>query len=267
VASTAAADRYAEAYGGAARAYLELLDPTLAPVVHRIVDLLDGEPNERLLDLATGTGAIAREAVARGLRVHGVDVAAGMIALAREVGPEEIEYGVADAASLPFDDATFDQATCGFGLSHMPDPGAVLREIRRVLRPDGVFVESSWGAQGANAAFAVVLDELGRASNGQLHAFAGILDEDTWAHVRSGADLIGGAGFAVDVLTERLEGRYESPDAAIAWALAWPDYGLVAERLTAEQRVAFERRVRERLAEVPLNWWFAINYYVAQRTG
>ena len=44
-------------------------------------------------------------------------------------------------------------------------------------------------------------------------------------------------------------------------------YGLAAERLPADQRVAFEHRTRERLDEVPLTWWFAINYYVARRAG
>jgi hypothetical protein len=58
---------------------------------------------------------------------------------------------------------------------------------------------------------------------------------------QSGSRLIADAGFAVDVLSER--------------------------RLTTEQRVAFEAKVHERLAGVSLNWWFAINYYVARRTG
>jgi SAM-dependent methyltransferase len=199
--------------------------------------------------------------------VHGVDVAPGMIAIAGDVSTEEIAYGVADATNLPFEDATFDAATCGFGLSHMTDPGAVLREIRRILRPEGMFIESSWGAEGDNAAFAVILNELGQAVDGELHAFANILDEGTWADPQSGAQLICDAGFAVDSLTENLEGRYVSPGDALAWALAWPDYGLVAERLTTDQRVAFERRVHERLADVPLSWSFAINYYVARRTG
>jgi SAM-dependent methyltransferase len=263
----AATDRYAEGYGGAARTYLELLDPTLAPVVRRVIDLVGAERDERLLDVATGTGAIAREAAKRGLSVCGVDVAPGMIAIARATSPESIDYEVADATDLPFSDATFTAATCGFGLSHMPDPGVVLNEIGRVLRPGGIFVESSWGADGENAAFAVILDELRRARGGELHAFAGILDEDTWADPDTGAQLIGDAGFTVAVVTERLEGRYESAERALAWALAWPDYGLAADRLASDERAAFARAVRERLAEVPLDWWFAINYYVSRSTG
>src|SRR5258708_5207354 len=104
----------------------------------------------------------------------------------------------------------------GFGLSHMTDPGVVLKEIGRVLRAGGIFVESSWGADGENAAFAVILDELRRARGGELHAFAGILDEDTWADPDTGAQLIRDAGFTVAVVTERLAGRYYSPERAPA---------------------------------------------------
>lgn len=255
------AARFAAGYSGGAVAYQGVLDPTLAAVADRVVELAGVEPGQRVLDVATGTGAIARRAHERGAAVVGLDVASGMVEVARRASSEAITFVVGDAAKLPFADNSFDAVTCGFGLSHMPDVDAVLSEIRRTLTEGGCFVESSWGSDGSNRAFAAVLRELARSSGDDVHAFGDILDEATWADPAAGSAILAQHGFTVDVLTESVRGRYSDPASALAWTLAWPDYGETAARLEPRARQAFESAALQSVAAEELDWWFAINYF------
>lgn len=262
-----APQQYAAGYGKAAQDYMRVLDPTLSPVHRRIVELARVGAGMRLLDLATGTGAVARVAAANGATITGVDVAPGMVELARRHSPSELRFEVADASALPFESHSFDAITCGFGLSHMPHVQDVLAEVRRVLIPAGVFVESSWGAAGESPAFSAVLQTLKRHSNGDVHAFAGILDEDTWADPDRGLQVIRSAGFqTVDVLTERCEGTFASPGHVLEWTLAWPDYGETAAAL-GDAAEAFRVEALEDAGRADLLWWFGINYFVATAPG
>lgn len=107
------------------------------------------EPGGTALDVACGTGRLAEAlamAAGTGGRVVGVDVARGMLARAerraqraRASGTQAgtLEYRVADALDLPFDDASFDAATIGFGLRNLPDYERGLREMARVVKPGG----------------------------------------------------------------------------------------------------------------------------------
>jgi len=153
--------------------------------------------------------------------------------------------------------------TCGFGLSHMPDVPAVLAEVARVLGPAGRFVESSWGAEGDNRAFAAVLAELGTATGGAVHAFGDILDEEMWADPRRGASALAAAGFDIEVVTERFHGSYDDATHALDWTLAWPDYAETFQALSGPDRQLFKHRAVAAAAETDLDWWFAINYFIA----
>src|ERR1700681_2038374 len=89
-------------YDAHAAEYAQRLDPTLAPAVERLVELAGARRGIRLLDLATGTGAVARTAARTGASVVGVDLSPGMLAVARELAPE-IDFRLADAHALPFE--------------------------------------------------------------------------------------------------------------------------------------------------------------------
>lgn len=101
---------------------------------------------ERVLDLGSGTGDIARE-LARGAasQVVAADLVPDMLRLARTRSVEvndpqqraRIDYLVADALRLPFPDATFDCITSGFLIRNVPDVPAALAEMARVLKPGG----------------------------------------------------------------------------------------------------------------------------------
>jgi len=89
-----------------------------------------------VLDVATGTGAVAAELVARGCTVVGIDQSAEMLAVARARLPG-LEFLEGRAESLPFEDASFDALTFTYLLRYVDDPVATLRELRRVVRTGG----------------------------------------------------------------------------------------------------------------------------------
>ena len=101
-------------------------------------------PDQRVLDVATGTGMVARALVrASGCRVVGVDQSPQMLARAQEMVARDpslagrITFTEAYAERLPFADAEFDHVTFTYLLRYVEDPGATLRELARVLRPGG----------------------------------------------------------------------------------------------------------------------------------
>lgn len=95
-------------------------------------------PGKRLLDVATGTGLVAREAVGilgGAADVVGLDLSAGMLRQARAALP--IALVQARAEALPLADASVDLVTMGYALRHVPDLVRAFAEFRRVLRPGG----------------------------------------------------------------------------------------------------------------------------------
>jgi len=92
---------------------------------------------DRVLDACCGTGDLAIAAKRRrGARVTGLDFSERMLDRARRKEPA-LEWIEGDLLALPFDDASFDSATVGFGVRNVADLAAGLRELRRVLRPGG----------------------------------------------------------------------------------------------------------------------------------
>jgi SAM-dependent methyltransferase len=91
------------------------------------------------LDLGCGEGRTGAVLRSRGHRLTGVDVAPSLAALASETGAYD-EVQVADAATVPFGDGSFDLVTAFMSLQDMDDPGAALRESARVLEPGGRLV-------------------------------------------------------------------------------------------------------------------------------
>lgn len=103
----------------------------------RILDLLDVRPGARLLDIACGLGYLADRAAGRGLATAGIDISAVALRYAhgefRRVGC----FVLGDAERLPWPDGYFDYAVNLGSLEHFVDPGGAVREMARVLRPDG----------------------------------------------------------------------------------------------------------------------------------
>jgi demethylmenaquinone methyltransferase/2-methoxy-6-polyprenyl-1,4-benzoquinol methylase len=93
-------------------------------------------PGDRVLDAACGTGDLALEAVKAGGRVTGLDFSEPMLERARRKS-SAVEWVRGDVLALPFADASFDAVTIGFGIRNVEDLEAGLRELARVLRPEG----------------------------------------------------------------------------------------------------------------------------------
>ncbi|MCU9839024.1 methyltransferase domain-containing protein [Ruegeria sp. WL0004] len=120
-----------------------------------ILDHLALKPGEAVLDIGSGNGIMARDMlgiVGRSGSVTGLDAAEPMIAMARALCPGG-KFVRGDACELPFDDCSFDAVTAAQLLCFLPDPDAALREMRRVLRPDGrlVILDTDWGSLVWNA--------------------------------------------------------------------------------------------------------------------
>jgi len=111
----------------------------------RLVNMANGKPGQRALDICCGTGDITLQLAARGLNVVGVDFSQPMLDIARirlnqchSARPEtgsQVEYINADAQSLPFPDSSFDVVTVGYGLRNLASWQEGLREMCRVARP------------------------------------------------------------------------------------------------------------------------------------
>ena len=111
-----------------------------------LVSRVAAGPGDTVLDVATGTGAVARELIRRKrCTVVGLDQSPEMLAEARgRLGPEvKLVEGTADR--LPFPDASFDALTFTYLLRYVADPAATLRELARVVRPGGTVAALEFG--------------------------------------------------------------------------------------------------------------------------
>lgn len=151
----------ADRYDRNARLYEYWWAPVLASSAARLLDRCDpfvrSTTRERssldILDLGTGTGALAVDAAARWpeARITGTDVARGMLSVARgraraALGERAstLRWQRADAGKLPMADASFDLVVSSFVLQLVPDRPAAMREILRILRPGGRLSFVTW---------------------------------------------------------------------------------------------------------------------------
>jgi ubiquinone/menaquinone biosynthesis C-methylase UbiE len=125
----------------------ERLAARFAPVQDQLVNLLRISRGDRVLDLATGTGEVAVRAARNGGTVTGIDIAAPMLAKARERAAQEgvkITFDLGDVEYLPYDDATFDVVISNFGVVFAPDHANVAAELARVSRPRARLGFTAW---------------------------------------------------------------------------------------------------------------------------
>ncbi|WP_077003305.1 methyltransferase domain-containing protein [Variovorax sp. KK3] len=182
----------------AAQVYEDVLVPNLfLPSTQRALEKAAIARGETVLDMASGTGIGARlaaDATGSAGRVVGVDSDAGMLAVARRAGAADgagaLHWLRADAQSVPLSSSRFDAALCLQGLQFFAAPDVALAELRRVLRPGGRLVVSTWGpltSMPGHAAVYAALDALGIDTASPRRGFQ--------LHATTLAEWLGDAGF------------------------------------------------------------------------
>jgi SAM-dependent methyltransferase len=142
--ATLAAENLMFTLGDAYEMYMGRWSRLLAPSYVSFAAVKDGE---RVLDVGTGTGALAAavEAKTRTSEIVGVDPSAGFIAYAKKAARSpRLRFEVGDGQALPYADAAFDQTMSMLVLNFIPDHEKALREMRRVTRPGGVISTCVW---------------------------------------------------------------------------------------------------------------------------
>ena len=152
--SVEAAERYEAAF-------VPALFADWAPI---LVDAAGVRPGQAVLDVACGTGVVAREASDRvGVRgrVVGLDFNEAMLVVARRIRPD-IEWRQGDAAAVPFESSTFDVIVCQAALMFMADPGQALREMARLVKPTGTVAIQVWASRDVQSGFKPFYDVVAR---------------------------------------------------------------------------------------------------------
>jgi SAM-dependent methyltransferase len=140
----------------AAEAYESKFVPALfAEWASLIVEAAGVGAGHAVLDVACGTGVVAREAANRvgaSGRVVGADINKAMLAVARRLSPE-LDWRRGDACDLPFPDGSFDAVLCQAALMFFPDPAGALREMGRVVSDTGTVAVQVWAGLDTQPAY------------------------------------------------------------------------------------------------------------------
>src|ERR1041385_1020091 len=118
------------------------------PYAADLVKRLSGRSLSKVLEIAAGTGVVTRAMASplpEGVSIIASDLNEAMLEQAESVGTTRpVEWRQADAMALPFPDEMFDAVICQFGVMFFTDKAKAFEEVRRVLRPGGVFVFNVW---------------------------------------------------------------------------------------------------------------------------
>jgi len=211
-----------------------------------LADIAGVEPGHSVLDVACGTGIVARtvaDRLAGRGRVVGVDRNDGMLAVARRVRPD-LEWRQGDVAALPFDDRSFDAVLCQMALMFFPDRTAALRAMGRVGRPGGVVALAVPASLEEQPAYGPFVEMAARVAGPEAVS----LLSTYWScgDLRELQNTVTGAGLDVtEVRTHAGTARFASPDAlAVTEVEASP----LAARLGPEQYAAIRAGAGEVLA-------------------
>jgi ubiquinone/menaquinone biosynthesis C-methylase UbiE len=120
------------------------------PLLDHLVRAAEVRPGERVLDVGTGTGALAVRLARARAAVTGVDLAPALVQTARSLAAEEgveVHYDVGDAEDLPYEDGRFDVVTSSVGAIFAPDHARVAGELARVCRPGGRLILGNWSPE------------------------------------------------------------------------------------------------------------------------
>ena len=227
-----------------------LLHQLFEPWAEELITRAGIGAGHRVLDVASGLGPVARLAAAAAGpagRVVASDISAAMLtaAAARPVpqGWAPIEYLQCPVSAITAADDSFDVVLCQHGLQFFPDRAGAAAEMRRVTRPGGTIVLSTWAAEHPLGLFGPVNQVLRDA--GMAEPYPRAFDSDSYRlSVADLHDLLQAAGFhGVRVETVELDATWQTAEAATATLLGTP-YGPLVSALPADA----QQQLRARLA-------------------
>jgi ubiquinone/menaquinone biosynthesis C-methylase UbiE len=206
------------------------------------------QDGDRVLDVACGTGLVARRvsAVSRQLCVvTGIDLNEGMLNVARS--DSGIEWRQGSATELPFESGTFDVVLCQQGLQYFPDRAKALQEMARVLAPGGRLSLNVWGALERQPFHAAVIATIGEYLG--EHARAAFDLAFSLNTARELRQLAAGAGLSnIQIRFAHRTMRYPVPARLVAGFVATTPVAAQFRALPDDRQEAFVARVAEQLA-------------------
>jgi ubiquinone/menaquinone biosynthesis C-methylase UbiE len=244
----------------------ELVPAVFGPWAPILIELAPPKPGDRVIDIACGTGIVARTAAARvgrGGAVAGVDLNPGMLKVARTVKTTDeaasVQWYEASADRLPFPDGSFDVAYCQLGLQFFADRPAALREMRRVLSTEGALAVMVWRGIRESPGFEAFAEILERnvspAAATIMRAPFGLSDADDLSR------LVAAAGFRNITIQQRV-GAVEFPSVerfVLSYVAGSPLASHVSqasevarESLTVDTKLALEKYVSSRGLSFPI---------------
>ena len=276
---TSCADRYDRLAAGYGQWWAPVLAPAARGLADELASLAAACPDARVLDVGTGTGTLAIELVRRypRLGVTGVVASAGMLAQARGQARHSLphddvrrlDFVLGEAAQLPLDDGSFDAVVSSFVFQIVPNRHAALREVRRVLRRDGLLAFVTWLGDDAvfepDEALEDAIDDLGL----DLPEDPGDGRSGNFESPAAAAAQVRRAGFRnVRAHEDRLIHRYD-PATYLAFLEQYAEHALfedLAEDDRDRLREATKRRLA-RLAPDEFTWRMPVVTVAARRNG
>jgi SAM-dependent methyltransferase len=238
--------RLAAFYSAGAGVYERLWGPALAPLGTELIEGMPIVRSKRILDAGTGAGLLAPALIRRApeARVIGVDIAVGMLRRASRKFP----VAAMDLAALAFADEFFDAIVTSFVLFHLPEPTSAIAELRRVLRPGGVFGLTVWAGEPDFEAHRIWTEELDRSGAAPAPKTA---DHERFGSAAKLEEILESAGFSTTKIWERPFGHsYESEEFLEIRTNLGGSRGRFLS-LSVERREALLERVRSRLSGLP----------------
>lgn len=215
----------------------------LSDTISHAVQALWPRPDERILDIGTGTGWAARLASWRGANVIGVDIAPGMLEAAEKlsagINPRPV-FQQAAAEALPFRDGSFDGVISTYGVIFSSDPSKAVAEMARVLRSRGRLALATWADEpdGYIARFFGLVGEWSDAPPPPTSPF-------DWGRSSWLREVVG-ERFKIDI-HEQVTTLY-APDVATVWKEYVNGFGPIAATyaaLTQDRRDAFKAAFKD----------------------
>ena len=236
-----------ERHNELAEGYIGFFAPVTALAIAPLLEAVRLAPGMKLLDVPTGSGALAAEAARRGASVVGIDISSAMVAQARKRHPG-LDFRVGDVEHLPVADGALDAVVCAFGIGHFPYPEASVGECLRTLKPGGRIAFSWWDAsdkQRIQGLFRDAVAEVGAKPPPVVPAGHSSLRFTNPGEFRR---LLEGAGLA-DVTIQDHQATHQVPDVDALWNGALNGLALTSSLIVFQDaptqaaiRVALERR-------------------------